>query len=172
MKNLTIYKTPFNDNELFFNNDTGRYELTLQCVKNNFDVSFADDNVLQKRITKNSRKIYNFIYYRAYSHNKSIIEFCLNKTEQGRKFLKNVLLEQIEADLLSGYNDLSSQPNINVGSGLVIDRYKLAESQVSVDTELLIDDNSTYFGFNILYQGIFPASFFRLVREQEQEQSK
>lgn len=155
MKNL-IFIEPTTDNVLKWNEDTQRYELTLQFVKSELDVNFANDGVTEKRIKKNSRKIYNFIKYRTHSANTPYIDILLNRTEEGRRFLKDVLLEQLEADNETAFNDLSSQPAIDIASGREISRDSLQENQISVDTEQIIDRSAEYFGFNIVLQCPYP----------------
>lgn len=145
------------DNEfLKWNSQTSQYELKLEFVKSEMDVHFADDNILLKRIKKNSRKIYNYIKYNSYSGNAHCIDVLLNETEEGRTFLKDVLLEQMEADNETAFNDLSNQPAVNVVSGQIIEREELRRNQISVDTEQLIETNSRYFGFNICVMYPFP----------------
>lgn len=155
MKTLNFIK-PKSDSVLNWNETTNQYELTPEFVKANFDVNYSDDATLEKRIKKNSRKIYNFIRYRAYSGNFTYIKILLNRTVEGREFLKNVLLEQLEADNETGFNDLSSQPAIDMASGRELSRDSLYENQISVDTEQLIEANSEYFGFNIMVRYSFP----------------
>lgn len=155
MKPLNI-KKPYDDQFLKFNEATKRYELTIEFVKNEFDSNFRDDKVLQRRIEKNSRKIYNYIKYHSYSGNSELINKLLNETEEGRLFLKAVLYEQMDADIETGFNDLSSQPAINVANGQIIDRPELQKNQISVDAEQIIDRNADYFGFNICVMTRFP----------------
>ena len=165
MENLII-KKHYTDDKMVYNEITGQYELALNYVKSLFQITFKDDTTLQKRIPKNSRKIYNFIFYRSYSSNSRVINFLLNETENGRKFLFDVLSEQMEADLQTGYNDLSNQPAVNVANGQAIDRNVLANNQISVDTEQVIENSASYFGgINLLYRSIFPAGLFLLVMQ-------
>lgn len=156
---------PYDDDKLVFNQETGRYELTFEFVKKTFEINFKDDDTLKKRITKNSRKIYNLILYRCYTANKPVVDMALNRTENGRKFLFDVLLEQFEADNETGFNDLSSTPAINYTNGSVIDRNLQYANQISVDAEQIIDRNAEYFGFNILYQGQLPLVLYKLANE-------
>ena len=157
MENLT-FTQPRTDEFLKWNDESQRYELTLQFVKNELEVHYADDAVLERRIKKNSRKIYNYIKYHSYSGNSYYIDVLLNKTEEGRKFLKDVLLEQLEADNETGFNDLSSQPAVNISSGQVIDRDELQRNQISVDTEQIIESSARYFGINICLMAPFPPA--------------
>lgn len=152
---------PYNDNQLEFNVNSGRYELTIEYVKDNFEITFKDDGVLSARIKKNSRKIYNYIYSHSHSLNKEIVEKFINHTEQGRKYLLDCLTEQMEADLESGYNSFSNQPNINHQSSFREEQYK---GQVSVDAEQVLDRSANYFGINILYQEPLPAYVFLVAR--------
>lgn len=146
--------TPYDDEKMTFHG--GRYQLTLQVVKDEFENTFQDDQILKKRIRKNSKKVYDFIFYRGYSGNKDIIEKLINHTDEGRKFIFEVLVSQMEADLESGYNDLSMTSPVNVSNGQVIDREILANNQVSIDTEQLIENSATYFGVSIVYRSPFP----------------
>mgnify|MGYP003329535214 CR=1 FL=1 len=155
---------PYNDLELKFNEETGRYELTIEAINSNFGNSFKDSGVLQKRITKNSRRVYNYLFSRAFSSNNQIVNFFINRTENGRKFIKDMLFAQMEADLETGYNDIGITPTINLSNGQVIDRAVLRTNLVCVDAEEIADNNHTYFGFNLLIQTLLPAYLFTIVR--------
>ena len=149
---------PSTTNELKWDEKTNRYELTIEYVKDNLEVNFADDDVLSKRIKKNSRKIYNYLKYHSCTTNSMYLDVLLNKTEEGREFLKDVLLEQLEADNETGFNDLSSQPAVNTATGQVIERDELQRNQISVDTEQIIERCADYFGFNALMMMPYPLS--------------
>lgn len=155
MKNFNIIQ-PYTDNFLKWNEATQRYELTLEFVKLAMDVNFANDSITERRIKQNTKVVYNFIKYRCYSGNSAYIDVLLNKTEEGRRFIKDVLLSQFEADNETAYNDLVKQPAIDVASGKEIDRDKLWANQVSVETEQIIDSSSSYFGFNIMISYPYP----------------
>ena len=163
MKTLTKIK-PYSDNSLTWNSETNQYELTIQYVKDNFEESYVDDGVLQKRIHKNSRKVYRAIKYRVYSRNRVLVEKLINGTEQGREFIKEMLSAQMEADVGTGYNDLSETPAINLANGQIIDRNELYRNQLCVDAEQVFDSSDDYFGFRIGYQAAFPPYFFVFFR--------
>ena len=150
------FTQPYTDDVLTWNSSLQQYELTPQFVKSNLDIHFADDDILAKRIKKNSRKVYKYIKYRAFSGNVPYINTLLNQTLEGREFILQVLLEQLDADNETGFNDLSSQPAIDMASGREINRESLFANQISVDTEQLIDTNNEYFGFNIMVQYAYP----------------
>lgn len=153
-------KEPYDDDKMRFDNSAKRYVLTLEYAKAEFPDTFRDDGVLSKRLNKNSRKVYDFIYYRGASCNRSVVEFLINRTEQGREFILQVLAAQMEADAESGYNDLSSTPAINVSNGQVIDRNLLAQNQICVDAEQIIDGSASYFGQSIVSRTQFPFYYF------------
>lgn len=164
--NMKITKTqPYSDEKLTWNKETGRYELSFTFVNSEYDNNFKSDAVLKKRLKKNSRLIYNFIFYRSNSMNKVVVEYLLNHTKEGRDFLFDVLTTQFEADNESGYNDLGDTAPINVSNGQSIDRNLLWANQVSVSTEQIIDNSSRYFGINLMYQAVFPWIYFEMVRE-------
>lgn len=158
---------PYTDNNLEWNEELGRYELTLAYFKAHFQNNFNDDQILLNRIKKNSRKVYNFIKYRGYSMNWKVTEFLLNRTEQGREFLLAVLSEQMEADNESAYNDLSSTPALNASNGQFIDRELLYANQVSVDTEQIIENSATYFGVSIVLRSLYPFYYGQLWRKSQ-----
>lgn len=142
---------PFSDELLKYDFTTNRYELTMSITKTLIGNPFKDDAVLQQRIKKNSLVVYNYIYSRGNSHNKKYTEFILNNTKQGRLFIYKCLESQIMADALSGYNDLGDQNLIDLNKGQVVDRNKIIESQVSVNTQLLIENSQADLcGYNVL----------------------
>lgn len=153
----------YDDQSLVFNKETGRYELTMEYVKANFDMTLKDDGILQKRITKNSRIVYNFIMGRTYSGNNRVVTFFLNRTMQGRRFLTDILHTQLEADLQSGYNDLGDTPAINVSNGSFIDRNVIKANLVSVLTEDYLDRGTEYFGFNLFASCLLAPIYFQIV---------
>ena len=155
MENLNFIQ-PYTDKFLTWNSKTNRYELTMSYVKEELEINFRDDGVLEKRLKRNSKIIYNYLKNNTYVGNIADMETLLNKTEQGRDFLKEVLLEQFEADNESGYNDLTKQPAINLATGQVIDRNELIRNQISVAAEQVIDNNAQYFGFNICVMFRYP----------------
>ena len=152
--------TPYSDEKLKWNEETQQYELTLEYCKNLFDDTFADDEVYKKRIKKNTRKIYRFITNRTYSRNRPVVKNVINKTQEGRDFILELLTTQMDADVQTGFNDLSEVPAVNVSNGQIIDRNELYRNQVSVDTEQIFDDSDAYFGFRIGYQAAFPPIYF------------
>ena len=159
MKSLH-YKLPYNDSELVWDERLKKYRLTPEYVKDNFDITFRDDQTLERRLKKNSNKVYTYLINRSYSGNRLVVDRLLNYTEEGRKFVLDILTSQIEADLETGFNDLTLQPSVNVASGQTIDRNVLLANQVSVDTELIADENTNYFGFNLFLQTAFPQVLY------------
>ena len=156
--------TPYDDNSLQFNQDSGRYELTTKYCRANFTINFADDGILERRIKKNTRNVYSFIFSRVATTNKQVVDFMLKRTEEGRKFLLDILSAQMEADIDSGYNDLAMTSPVNLSNGQVIPREEIKRNQVSVATEQIFENSDDYFGFRLGYTGMFPAWLFMFVR--------
>jgi len=164
MENLTILKNPYDDEVLVFNNETGRYELTLEETKKLFDVMpTKNDSILRRRIKDNSRLIYQYLVNHSCTANRQVINFMINRTEQGRKFIHDVLIAQIESDLEFGTNSLGKIPTVNIQSGQVADRYAVRENMVCLNAESVIDDSVNYFGFNICYMQPYPSGIFMFV---------
>lgn len=167
MKDLII-KEHYDDEVLEWNSTTGRYQLTLAYVKSLRDVMpYRNDSVAKSRIKQNSIRIYQYIVSHSSSVNRPVIDFLLNKTENGRKFLIECLTSQMEADMDYGYNDLIVRPVINAQTGQEGNRDNYRLNSISLETESLIEDSVNYFGFNLLYMGDFPYDLFDLARKYE-----
>lgn len=151
---------PYDDENLRFDERTKRYVLTLEFAKRNLPSTYRDDTVLLKRLDLNSRKIYDFIHYRGCSANRPVVDALLNRTQEGRGFLLELLAVQMEADAQSGFNDLSQAPAINLANGSVIDRDQLRANQISVDAEQIVDDSSAHFGVTITLRQRYPWNLF------------
>lgn len=157
----------YDDDKLVYNPSTDHYELSMEYVRNEFGENFQDDATMQKRITKNSRRVYNYIYTHGHHTNKEVVAFLLKRTKEGRKFLFDCLSAQMEADAENGFNDLTLNPSINVVNGQRLDRYDLRTNLLSVDTEELIDGSAAYFGVSIVAQVTYPFPYFNLAKGYE-----
>lgn len=155
---------PYDDENLRFDGKSGRYVLTFEYAKAHFPPNFKDDETLKLRLEANSRKIYNFLHYRGYAQNRKAMDFMLNETKEGRDFLLALLSEQMEADVASGFNDLSSIPAVNPANGNVIDREQLRANQISVDAEQIVDDSAAWFGIPITLRQRYPWYYLDLAK--------
>lgn len=165
MKTLEIIK-PYDDNTLEFNQETGRYQLTLKYVKTLRDaLPYKTDRIAQQRIKQNSLRVYNYIVLHSNAVNRQAVILLLNRTEEGRKYLIEVLTSQMEADLEYAYNDLMVRPLINATNGQSGDRDQYRQNAISLETEMLIEDSVGYFGINLTYMGMFPPYLLNLARE-------
>lgn len=165
MKELNII-TPYDDESLVYNQVSGRYELTLAYCKENFEENFKNDSVLKRRIRENTRTVYYYITTHVATWNKPVVNFLLNRTEQGRKFLLELLDAQMQADILTGYNDTAFMPAINF-NGQDKDREEIKRNTICVAAEQIFLDSDSYFGFRIDYHGQFPPYLFMLARNYQ-----
>lgn len=159
MKELNVISKPYDDDNLVFNESTGRYELTLQYLKDNFGSSYKNDGEAKRRIKLNSQVVYYYINLHTASYNRQVVNFLLHKTKQGREFLKEILSAQIYADLQSGYNDLIFNPAVSF-TGQDKDRNEIRRNSLCVAAEDIFTSSEAYFGINIGYLGCFPAIFY------------
>lgn len=157
MKRLTVIQ-PYSDTTLHYNETTEQYELTVSYCHDAFEHTFKSDTVLQRRIEKNSNKIYDFIFSRVNTANTRVVKKIINETREGREFIQKLLSYQMEADTETGYNDLTQQPAVNVSNGQVIPREELLRNQVTVDVEQMLNNNARYLGINIWYAAQFPPN--------------
>ena len=142
--------TPYSDEKMLYNATTQQYELDMGFVKGEFGNLYSDDNVLQVRIKRNTRKVYNYIFSRAYSGNRKIILAIINHTEEYRQLIFDALYSQIEADLASGYNDQDLYVKDTHEQ-----RSMQQENQVSVATQNILENSGGYGGVNLLFAGLF-----------------
>ena len=168
MKTLNIITQPYDDETLVYNVETGRYELTLAEVKTLVDaMPFKNDNIVKRRIKENSRVCYNYLINHSNTANRQVINFMINKTEEGRKFIHELLVAQMESDLEFATNSIGRMPTVNVQSGQVMDRYAIRENQLCLNAENVVDDSVNYFGFNICYMSPYPSGIFLYVYNNE-----
>lgn len=163
MKTLHAIK-PTTDSKLKWNEESERYELTLEYCKSEFEDNFRDDEELKRRIKRNTKVVYGFIRYRVASYNREIVKRVLNNTKEGRDFIFEMLTTQMDADVETAYNDLAKQPAINMANGQIIDRNQIWANQVSVETEQIFDDSDAYFGFRIGYQAPLPRNLLVFIK--------
>ena len=163
MRRLTPTQ-PRDDDKLVWNADRGEYELNFEYCKREFDQTFQDDDTLKRRIKKNSRTVYRFIDNRVNQYNRPIVVALLSRTEEGRKFIFELLSTQFESDVDSGYNDLTGISAVNVANGQIIPREEIQRNTVSVATEQVWDNSQAYLGINIGYQGQFPPYYYLFIR--------
>lgn len=150
MESLTIKKS-YNDDALFFDKVNQKYELTLAYTINLVGNVFKDTGEMQRRIKLNSMVVYNYIYNHGNTNNKKYTRYILNNTEQGRLFIKNCLESQMIADAKNGYNDLGSENIVDIASGDAMNRERIRENLVSVNTEeLIVNSKADLCGYNVL----------------------
>lgn len=146
---------PYNDNKMNFNASSGMYELTLQVVKANFEITTNDDEALTKRIKKNSRVVYNFISRYAKGSNLGVVYKLIEHTEEYRKWIYDALMCQMEADLLTGRNSMGDLPPTNR------DEFDLqGVATLTQDTQTILYDGIRYGGINLLFAGSFPTQVY------------
>ena len=162
---ITKVENPYNDESLEWNEETGRYQLTLAYAKTLFDVfPIKSDQVAKRRLKETSRLVYNYILGRCYTGNKTLVNYLLNNTENGRKFLIEVLSIQAEADFLTGLNSLGKMPTINMANGQYLDRNMVQQNQLCVAASDEIEESQNYFcGINLLYQAPYNYGIYMFV---------
>ena len=161
---LTVIDRPYDDDRLFFNEETQRYELTFAFLKNEYGSAYKDDNEAKRRIKLNSRVIYSYINIHTAEFNRHVVNFLLHKTEQGRQFLFELLNEQQYADMQTGYNDLMYNPAVSFGGSKDVDRNEIRRNTLCVGAEEVFQSSPRYFGFNIGYLGQYPPFVYLLAR--------
>lgn len=162
MRSITIINH-YDDDNLKWNPKTARYELTPQYCKDTFESTYKDDQTLKRRIKLNSQVVYNYINIHVATVNKPVVFFLLNRTQEGRDFLLELLSAQQYADIQTGYNDLMFQPAISF-TGQDKDRLAIKQNALCVAAEQILDESDSYFGVRITYQGQFPWQYFIFVR--------
>lgn len=163
MRNLHIIQ-PIDDDKMSFNKITNQYQLTREYCKANFEHTFKNDQILDRRIEQNSDVVYDFIFSRVNTNNTQVVQSLLSNTQEGREFIRKMLTYQMQADVESAFNDVRNIPAINTSNGQVIAREEIARNQVTVAVEQMLRDSARYFGINLAYQGTFPPYLFAVRR--------
>lgn len=147
------------DNDMAYEN--GRYHLTLSYLKDSVEGAkdAFDDAKLLIRSKKNSRMIYNWIRAHCHSSNWKIAQFLINKTEEGKNLLKDALTAQMEADLMSGFNDLGNMPTDGK-----LKREEILEGQLCVEAEQILEGSTAELGVNILSMAPYPICLINAIR--------
>lgn len=153
----------FTDRNLAWDEDNGFYVLTKEYVRRNYDVTYRDDGILDRRLLKNSRIVYQEIKKRLASANMKFGLWLINETAEGRKFVFDILCAQMEADLTSAYNDIGNSSPVNMANGHVMKREELMRNVLCVNAETIIDAPSAYFPFNIFMSWEYPANVRALI---------
>ena len=156
--------TPYSDDSLTYDENSGRYFLTVEFCKENYEFTLKNDHILQKEIERNTNNVYDFITSRVNTNNMELVNHLLSSTKEGREFILKLLDYQMEANMESGFNSTGKIPLINASNGQVIPREEVARNQVSVEVERLLLNSNNYLGVNIFYQGIFPPYFLNFYR--------
>ena len=147
---------PYEDEKMKFDQGLNMYVLKMSEVKEKLEDTVQDDGKLTRRITKNSRAVYNYIHAMGHSANRPFVDFLINRTEEGRKLIYEALLTQMEADLENGYNSLLNEPRIDLRSNQVIEEGAFVSSQVTVATRQILEGAPGTLGINILCQSQYP----------------
>lgn len=147
---------PYTDEALEWDEKSNHYILTKAYIKSHYEVNYRDDGVLDARRRKNSNVVYRVLASRLCQANTELALWLLNHTEEGRTFMRDILGEQMEADLASGYNDLGSQNPINFATGQAIDRFELEKNLLCVNADMLVQGITNYFPFNLFVQYAYP----------------
>lgn len=142
---------PYSDDVLTYNEQLHTYELTRQWILDNFGNPFRDDGVLNARIKRNTRKVYNYIFNIAYSGNRKIITAIINHTEEYREWIRDCLMAQMEADLSSGFND-----NTLFNSKSVEERMLKQIDEICIDCEHIVYSAAGYGGINLICATALP----------------
>lgn len=159
---IQVLKKPYTDSNIEWNEETARYQLTVEFVKRMYDVCpIRNDSILQRKIKNVSRDIYHYIYTRCHTANRQVVNFLINNTENGRKFLQEVLECQMESELEYAYGDIIKVPVINVATGQEGNREAYKENAVSIATQQVLEDSAAYFaGINLFLQAPYPPMIF------------
>lgn len=133
-----------------------QYVLTKSFIKKNFDVAYKDDGVLDRRRRKNSNVVYAVLMTRVAQVNVPLAKWVLANTEEGKAFMRDILAEQMEADLFYGYNDLGQTSAINVANGQIIPREEITKNLLCPSAEMMLENATNYFPFNLFVQYKYP----------------
>ena len=152
---------PKTDNDLEWVNE--QWVLTKAFIKGHYDIAYKDDQTLDRRRQKNTRVVYSVILSRIAQANVPLAKWILGNTEEGKTFMRDILAEQMEADLLYGYNDLGLTSAVNVANGNVIPREEITKNLLCPNAEMMIESATNYFPFNLFVQYRYPWNIANMI---------
>ena len=152
---------PQTDNNLEWANN--QWVLTKAFIKSHYDIAYKDDQTLDRRRLKNSKVVYSVLMSRIAQVNVPLAKWVLSNTEEGKTFMRDILAEQMEADLLYGYNDLGLTSAVNVANGNVIAREEITKNLLCPNAEMMMESATNYFPFNIFVQYQYPWNIANMI---------
>ncbi len=152
---------PKTDNDLEWVND--QWVLTKAFIKGHYDIAYKDDQTLDRRRQKNTRVVYSVIMARIAQTNVPLAKWVLGNTQEGKTFMRDILAEQMEADLLYAYNDLGLTSAVNTASGQTIDRKEIEKNLLCPNAEMMVESSTNYFPFNLFMQYQYPWNIAHLI---------
>lgn len=79
---------------------------------------YADEVEANRTLESISRTVYNWAYRRSHTANKDTLEHLF--AFECAEIIKEAILAQVEADILSGINDVKKQHGVNVETGMMM----------------------------------------------------
>lgn len=79
---------------------------------------YASETVANRTLDSISRTVYNWAYRRSHRSNKDALEYMF--AFDCHEIIKEAILAQVEADVVSGLNDIKHQHGVNVETGLMM----------------------------------------------------
>lgn len=148
------YIEPYTDKDMEW--DGNRYVLTIAYIKDNFEVTYKDDGTLDKRRALNSKIVYKELKKRLNPNNVDYAMHVFNETAEGRRFILDVLSEQMQADLKNGYNDMGYMSPIDFAKGQAMDKNDIEKNLLCPSAEDIVDVSTDYFPFNVFTAYAYP----------------
>ena len=141
---------PYDDLEMIWSNDKQRYILTIDADKRIKSVYTQDLDIINEKLDETSLLVYTFYRTKTHTANKDFFDYLIATTEEYRKIIKSAMLEQLRADMESGYNDLNKQIPLNLQTFQSKDRDFFNRNLVCPMCENIL---SSARPFNLLYLG-------------------
>lgn len=134
-----------------YNKDLHMWVLDVSVLKSMMPNARSDEQLARKALSY-SRHIYNWLYKNVVTtQNRSLVEFLISCTIEGRNAMLNALQEQAEADAESNINTLSISSPVDLATGNVIDEDLLRSASIALYAKDLLTDASVLVGNNRFY---------------------
>lgn len=123
-----------------------RWVLDISVLKPMFPDAMSDEE-LERKCYRYSRHVYEYLWNRIVpTYNKSLIEWLISCTEEGRDAMLSALKEQAEADSESGLDSLGMSSPVDLTNGTVIDPTLMKEASIAPYAKDALDDASVAMG--------------------------
>lgn len=146
-----IYVKPESlEGEYIYDSVNHRWVLDISEIKPMFPDARSDAE-LTRKCGSYSRVIYNYLWRKVATYNRSFVEWLVSCTDEGKRIILDALKEQAEADAESGLNSVRLASRVDLSNGTIIDGDLLDASIAPMAKEIIENAKVSLGAFDIYF---------------------